>query len=420
MSSKIKYLNMRDKVPYNGLELIFRAFFFIAFFLYALAIWRFSSNIPLLDDYDAVLGFLNNFVSTSSIEEKFAALLGQHNEHRLVFNRVVQVLFLELFGEINFRYLIFFGNISWFAVIYTLWRYAKSQGLTYIEFTPVAIILLCFCTTEAMTFATPAIQFHFQILFTLLAILTMTKGFVLATMTFMFLSVFTSGGGLLTIPIVGAYYLLKTQWRNLLLSSLVSITIIFCYFFLLPYISPTGHPSLLGILHNPQSFTLFFFQMLGSYGMINKIGISSAIAFGVISFILFLTRALSFYKLCPFLFWFGGFLLMTVAATSTARSGFGSEYSLASRYSFFGILLLAVNYLAYMQILTSSISRKKLAIYGLIFSVVAFTYWYGRGVRSLDQTFIQLNQKDQIVYPNTDHALGILKKSKEIGIYKLN
>jgi len=409
-----KYLKIRAK-PF---EIFSGACVFIAALLYVLAIWRYSSDIPILDDYDAVLGFLNDFVTASSAKQKIAVIFGQHNEHRLVFNHVITLLFFNLFDEINFKYLIYFGNIGWFAFLYVYWRYAKSIGITFAEFSPAAIILLCFCTSEAMTFATPAIQFHFQTLFTLLALLMMTKGFVFSAMAFVFLSVFTSGGGLLLIPVISLYCLFKMQWRNLLISSLISLVIIFYYFSFLPYSAPSHHPSLLSALSSPYIFILFFFGLLGGIGMINQLGILSAVVLGVGSLAVFLRRLLPIYRTTPLLFWFSIYIFITALATDLSRSGFGLEYSLSSRYTFLGALLLTANYLAYLATSKVTKDRNKISIFGLIFSIAAFSYWFSPGVQHLADLFNASNQKDFVHYPSKEHALNILKKSEKLGIFQ--
>ena len=44
---------------------------------------HYAVNIPLMDDYDAVLGFLNDF-KKSGTADRVVLLFSQHNEHRIL------------------------------------------------------------------------------------------------------------------------------------------------------------------------------------------------------------------------------------------------------------------------------------------------------------------------------------------------
>jgi hypothetical protein len=219
--------------------------------LYMWAVLRYTSYLPYGDDYDAVLNFLNNFC-TSDIAEKAKLLFSQHNEHRIVFNRILELLQLKLFGEINFLYLVLIGNFGWFLVIYFLWRYAKSKNLSFIEFTPVIIFLLAFTHYELMTWGMASIQQYYQILFSLIAIYFLVNEKLFYALGMMILSIFTGGGWIVLIPLFILYMILHRNWKNLFIILMISSITLFVFFVALGYEKPGHHPSILDTLKNPK------------------------------------------------------------------------------------------------------------------------------------------------------------------------
>ena len=59
-------------------------------------------NIPIMDDYDAILDFLIKWQEPNT---KFALLLGPHNEHPMVIPRLIVLSQFKLFGTVDFRIL---------------------------------------------------------------------------------------------------------------------------------------------------------------------------------------------------------------------------------------------------------------------------------------------------------------------------
>ena len=79
--------------------------FFGMFFFYMV-------NAPIYDDYQAVLDFLNKYISTDSISEKIRLLFSQHNEHRVVYSRIWTIISYKLQTNVNFTFLALIGNLS--------------------------------------------------------------------------------------------------------------------------------------------------------------------------------------------------------------------------------------------------------------------------------------------------------------------
>ena len=83
--------------------------------IYCLTVIRYAYNMPVGDDYDAILNFLNQYFETDWLS-KLQLLFGQHNEHRILLTRLISVIDLSIFGSINFSHLIWLGA-GWVATV---------------------------------------------------------------------------------------------------------------------------------------------------------------------------------------------------------------------------------------------------------------------------------------------------------------
>jgi len=377
--------------------------------LYIWAVLRYTSYLPYWDDYDAVLRFLNNFYD-SDISEKVKLFFSQHNEHRIVFNRIVELLQLKLFGEINFLYLVLIGNVGWFLVIYLLWRYAKSENISFIYFSPVLIVLLAFSHNELMTWAMASIQQYYQILFSLISIYFLVNKKLFYALGAMILSIFTGGGGIVLIPLFVVYMILHRNWKNLFVTLMISAIILFIYFVVLGYEKPGHHPSILNTLKNPKMIIEYILVFIGSLA-----GSKTAAATIGTALIIFFAYKLKYsYKKTPFLVWSILFILGTATATALARVGFGIEQALSSRYSEYSLLFLSLIYLQYL--FTEKQDNTNVILIGYLFSIIIFSFWFVKGSESLKDHYTQI-KNTPILYPDQAAGEQILLQSYENGLF---
>lgn len=377
--------------------------------LYIWAVLRYTSYLPYWDDYEAVLRFLNNFYD-SDISEKVKLFFSQHNEHRIVFNCIVELLQLKLFGEINFLYLVLIGNVGWFLVIYLLWRYAKSENISFIYFSPVLIVLLAFSHYELMTWAMASIQQYYQILFSLISIYFLVNEKLFYALGVMILSIFTGGGGIVLIPLFVVYMILHRNWKNLFVTLMISAIILFVYFVVLGYEKPGHHPSILNTLKNPKMIIEYILVFIGSLG-----GSKTAAATIGTALIIFFAYKLKYsYKKTPFLVWSILFILGTATVTALARAGFGIEQALSSRYSEYSLLFLSLIYLQYL--FTEKQDNSNVILIGYLFSIIIFSFWFVKGSESLKDHYTQI-KNTPILYPDQAAGEQILLQSYGNGLF---
>ena len=306
-------------------------FVILAFVIYCLVVYKYAFNFPYLDDFDAILDFLNRYDLTSG-KESLVMLLGQHNEHRIFLTHLFSVVTLKLFGSIYFPILIFLGNIGWFCVVIVFWRYAKKYAISFSEFLPVPLVLLSFSHWGMMTWAMTSIQQYWQILFCLLCIYFLTQGRLLLASIYSVLAAFTGGGGLALAPLSCLYFLIRRQWSLLLLCIVFFSTVLFGYFHLLPY-SPPGAGRLLEALTHPIRFGAFFLAYLGGAFNISSLGYLSFIVGGVILITLLFRNWRDYLHQNDFLTWVILFILICAVLATLNRSHLVMEACGDSHYS---------------------------------------------------------------------------------------
>ncbi|WP_332369500.1 hypothetical protein [Spirosoma telluris] len=80
-------------------------------------VWTsYAVNIPKWDDH-VLKAFLYNLDKESSVTGKIYELFRQHNEHRIVYDRIITWLDFHLFGKFSYRHLMVVGNLSLLGLI---------------------------------------------------------------------------------------------------------------------------------------------------------------------------------------------------------------------------------------------------------------------------------------------------------------
>ena len=158
---------------------------------------------------------------------------------------------VSLTGKFDFIWMIWIGNIGWFLIVFLFWKYAKKNQVSFVEYSPILISMMCLSHYELMTMAMAGVQHYFQVFFCVLSIYYLVSGSIALTLTFFTCAFFSAGGGICVVPVIFLYYLSKREWRNLLISVCVVAAILIIYFPLLGYVQPATHPNVLLALQSP-------------------------------------------------------------------------------------------------------------------------------------------------------------------------
>src|SRR5258708_358677 len=88
---------------------------------------KYAVNVPYWDDFDSVLLFLDNYLVIDSLPDKVSLIVSRHNEHRIILNRLIPIFQFYLFGNVNFKWLIFFGNALLALFFISLFHHHRRQ-----------------------------------------------------------------------------------------------------------------------------------------------------------------------------------------------------------------------------------------------------------------------------------------------------
>lgn len=350
-------------------KVISSLFLFVPIGIFFIFFHFFMINIPINDDYQAILKFINDCITTENYFEKIKIIFSQHNEHRIVFTNLCSVLCYKLAGTINFTYIALIGNISLLFITFLYYKKFSKTEKRQILFLPVVVLLFNFSHWENMTFAMASTANFTVILFSLLSIHFLTKSEI-TNQTFCFsiifyvLAVFTQGAGLILFPLHVLILLYKKELNKLKQYVLFSAVLFYLYF--LSYNSPAQNTPIFDVLLNYKSkLILFFFGFLGNevnYFRIftnetqDSLIYSSICGFVMLTFISYLFYK-KYYKQNLFNFSIIVFVLLVAFVTALSRVANGIDTAAASRYRIWGSMLIIS---LYFYLLENKISNKKI------------------------------------------------------------
>ena len=383
----------------------------LATIIHLYIIHRYSSGMPYRDDFDAIFGFLNPLPDLT-FSQQFLHLFNQNNEHRILLDNLVSLLMVSFTGKFDFIWMIWIGNIGWFLIVYLFWKFAKNNQVSFVEFSPILIGMMCLSHYELMTMAMAGVQHYFQVFFCVLSLYYLVSGSITLALSFFICAIFSSGGGICVVPVIFLYYLSKKEWRNLLISALVVGAVFIVYFPLLGYVQPAGHPDVLRALQSPLYLVSYAMGFLGNIGNTYKFSIGLGIV--CTAFLLFKWKFL--YTKYPFLFWLTAYLLVTAMTNAITRGGIGIRTGQGSRYTTYSLIFISIVYLTCVFSASSIKIRMRTVGAGFFLSLVIFSYWFAHGQENIAKRYEDL-ESGVLQHPSQDYAVSTLKRAAEIGYY---
>lgn len=309
-------------------------------------------NLPFLDDYGAILDFLNQWIKLHSTHEKFLGVLtAQHNEYKTIFANAVFVVQYWALGHVNFIILEVLGNsfvLLLFAVLYKMWTLdSRVINNRLFLFIPTSWILFQLQYYGTLNFPSAGLQ-NVPILFLSFLVIYLlsrgdTKAFFFAILSLV-LAIATSGNGILLIPIGGLMLIQFRRPKRLIPWLLVSGCMLAVYFYHYNFSNSQANPdhSTISSLHRVSiTYALSF---MGS-SISRYQSYVPAVVLGICLCAVFVFAiANQFYLKSPAIFYSIVFILVTALAVSGIRSSFGMTQSLASRYRIYSNLLVILSY----------------------------------------------------------------------------
>lgn len=367
---------------------------FLPVCIFYITIFLFVVNIPYWDDYDAILGFTNNYLE-SNFKNKITLIFSQHNEHRIVFNRIITLLNYYLSGKINFRFLTLIGNISLLGLLIVLFKsfmFSKNKN-KFLYFIPAIFMLFQPQYWGTIYFATPSLSNLYILFFAFLSLYFLTKRTIklfLFSLLLAIFATFTNGNGILVFFAGLLPLLYQKRYKEIILWLLAGIGCVFFYFY--GYAKPSHHPSIIAsIFITPVQTIIYFFIYIGLCFLDFGFKYGKNIYFlpfflGMLCFLYSILLIKTNYckkniVIASFLL----FLFLTGIVVSLCRSGFNQ--GLPSRYKITSVLFLILSYLSIMEITPQKIINRIFPVL-LVFSILFNLFLYYK-----NYDFITLQKK---------------------------
>ncbi|MBF0517070.1 MAG: hypothetical protein HQK97_08130 [Nitrospirae bacterium] len=404
---------------------------------YYFFVLKYGSNIPISDDFEAVLDFLNHYYEVSAFHDRVALIFSQHNEHRIVLTRLVVLAQHYLLRTINFKTLLMIGNIGIIGILIVI--YLSHNRRNPLWFTPVIFILFEPQYFGAIFFAMCSIQTFYALLFAFTALSYLSrdasKYFILAAVLAT-ISTFTSGNGILCF--VAGVVPLLTHKRFKLLIIWILIMVINCLIYFHGYSQPLNHPSIIKTLTTqPTAAAVYFIMLLGNILYIpSKMdtletfspALYLPLTLGALIFAFFIFLSIrKYYLRNTSLYSFFVFILLSEAVTAAARSGLGLTNALTTRYIIMSALLLIICYLALIETLEPETVQKFFYVglaAAIVFNCTAFYLNYEKisTLRTLLKRgflYFQVNKDRGLAHPDQIKARMILLRAIDMGYYRV-
>ncbi len=349
--------------------------------------FRYTVDAPINDDY-SILNFINKCISTDSIKEKLVLIVAQHNEHRIIYDRLWTILSYKIQKNVDFNVLALVGNLSLIGIAYLFYIKFKHLNKNILLFAPVTILIFNFASWENMTFPMAALSNFTVYLFTIASLYFLSKNTLSekknlwSAITFFFLALITQGGGLFVLPVSVLILVYKKEYKNLVIYGSVSLLLIALYFF--GYQKPPQSGSVGAALQDLPEVFIFAFAFLGNafnYFLIYSDNTARSITctqiIGALFFVLFIYISFKkYYQRNIFIYSILAMVIVTSFATAVSRYSIGIETAGASRYRINSIIFTTA---LYFWLIETFPLRKKVSI--AVITTVSIGYFLSINLR---------------------------------------
>lgn len=406
----IKQLNFSSEIE----KLIF---ILIPAFIYFIVVDKYALNLPSQDDYFAIIDFLNRYKVCHGLD-KLGLLFDTHNEHRILSSRIFYVLYMFFFDSINFRHVIFAGNIQLlltFGIFVAFIRRAFSESWVIPSFV-AGICLFDLNNWENANFAMASLQNYGVIFLVACSIYFYSldkKMYIFLGLIFQIICTYSSGNGIIGSASILFYTLLSRDKHKMILSSIGLIAFAPLYF--INFKVPASNNQSIVI----YDASLYFLRFVSAHTYFTDKKYAE-IAGAFILFGLLILLAVNTSKklavaapLRPFVALLA-FLMLSMYTTSLFRYT-GGDFP-AIRYYIYPHLMMAI---LLVLLLNRFSSNGPKAIASTIYMCLAL-YVYVRNSENGINGFVNLNntlKTKQYYFPSDEVAKTFCDKCCELKIY---
>lgn len=424
--SKFKLLHVANRnlytLLYKNVKWLIPLFALVPIGIFWYSLFKYSLNIPIGDDYRAILLFLIKFLECSEIIDKIVLMFSQHNEHRIFFTRSIVLGYYYLFNSINFKNLILVGNFSLFGIIFVLFKSFKQNKDKFIYFTVVIFLLFQPLYRETVYWAMASLSNLYVFFFAFLTVyLLIRPRYFLSSVILAVLTTFTNGNGI-CVFLVGLWILFYQKRYNELILWLLSTAIIIIFYF-----CNYTTQQVTEIGKDPVQHLAYFFAYLGSTAGFSLISYIPALLLGgiILTFFIYLCKKKYFVNNLA-IFSYLLFLILTALTATLARSSFGIEQACSSKYRIISIQCIILLYLAISEMLDRKILRWYYPICLVVSILLNFLSWHFLTKYVIARQnatvayIIKYKTNDSLVNHHFDDSYdGIMIKAQKKKIYRI-
>ncbi len=382
---------MKNQRFVNSISLVLSL---VILFIFGWIFFQFAINVPKWDDF-AFIKFLADFNETDNYFKKIEFLFKQHNEHRLVTTRLVALFDFYIFGKVNFVHLMILGNLGLVFILFILYKQTQKIEIVF----PLSVLWLNISFFENSFWGMASFSNFWVVCFVLFAIYLVVHDRLYKSLFWIiipFLSIFSSGNGLIVIPLFGFYYIFQKNKSRLFSWGIYSFLLLFLYF--IPYQKP---PDAISEGFHFLPFMKGICLFLGSAFEGVFWGARMNLIITCIGFLIgSISMALSIYFLIkkpnePYQWFFiltSGFVIATAVLVAFNRVGQLHENSmLVSRYKIYSALLISnLLVLVYQNYLVGHMAVYfRLIILGVSFIYYIFIQHYFIGPAVIQKQYLQ-------------------------------
>ena len=377
-------------------------------------------NLPIWDDFDIALRFVNRFKESDSVLDRIFLVLEQHNEHRIVITRALVLLSVGIFSSVNFPFLIACAIGGLAGLVLLLSVGGRFRAITLLV---ACAILLQPQYGDGLIWASTCVCSFWMCFLAIasghVAFLRGPRFYLLFPV--MGLACFTQGNGILLPFCISAVLILHREWRRAIGVTLCGGALVLAYF-----------QNYMFLPHNkPMAEVLAAYPKVLEYGFVlvgNALGFSDADwSFFAGIFLTLGFLVLSFSKAGranPALVVFASFLFLSVALNAATRGLSGIQYALSpGRYTILSAGILAS--LGILALLSCCRAWQRGVIVGLALVFNHFSWSLYRGpatelnVQAVNDFVRYLLFKNEgLTYPWPTTGIPIFQEALAKGTFK--
>lgn len=232
-------------------------------------VYRFSTNMPYLDDYTFIVDSVNLKLAHLTPRQLLTTVFYPHGEHVIIFARLTALVDYSIEGELNFRTLFFVGNATLLGTAWLLYRMARQGGLSVLQTVPIFYLLFQPQYYEnTITWAICALQHIPALFFAFWAFYLLSRSSArsfLFSLPLAFLATFSNGNGLAVLIAGFLIVLLRRPPRQIMVWLLFTVLCGWLHYYLSQF--SAAAPVSQNLSH-PLRVLGGIFLMSGSMGLL--------------------------------------------------------------------------------------------------------------------------------------------------------